>query len=198
MCQTLFQEAVSSLSQPYEVGIIIASCFRWGSCNSGRWKNCPRTPEPEAAELQQPNSEAWPLHSERRIRSCILLPECGLSFFQKPLLHLSEDLKYRAIYCQIGLPGADEICPTAARNPCLCIGRWKQVSAPWRILLPEILLLSSVPWVTLAQCWHIVAPQEHWLNRTVEKSTFVMLTGGPLGYSSWPLIFDHQGAHFCP
>ena len=39
----------SSPLQPCEVVIIIASCSRRGSFNSGRLKNCPRTPEPEAA-----------------------------------------------------------------------------------------------------------------------------------------------------
>ena len=56
-------------------------------------KNCPRTSEPEAAELQQPNSKAWPPYTAWQIHACILLPEYGLSFFQKPLLHLPKDLK---------------------------------------------------------------------------------------------------------
>ena len=55
--------------------------------------NCPRTSELEAAELQQPNSKAWPPYTAWQMHACILLPECGLSFFQKPLLHFPKDLK---------------------------------------------------------------------------------------------------------
>ena len=106
MWQVLFEEAISSPLQPCELVIIIASCSRQGSCNSGKLKNCPRTPEPEAAELQQPNSEAWPPHTAWQIHACILLPEYRLSFFQKPLLPLPKDLKW-----------ASQVVPVAKNLP---------------------------------------------------------------------------------
>ena len=106
MWQVLFEEAISSPLQPCELVIIIASCSRQGSCNSGKLKNCPRTPEPEAAELQQPNSEAWPPHTAWQIHACILLPEYRLSFFQKPLLPFPKDLKW-----------ASQVVPVAKNLP---------------------------------------------------------------------------------
>lgn len=45
----------------------------------------PGAPEPEA-KLQQPGYKAWALHAVLQIRVCVLVPECGLSLFQKTLL----------------------------------------------------------------------------------------------------------------
>lgn len=122
----------------------------------------PRPGDWSSSLTGKPGSSPRPLSAPPQSRSWIPIPQRELSFFQKLLLQPSERSKLHG-HVSLGKPS------WASWNLCLCISgknKWAATLGSW---LPKVLYPLAVPGVTLAQCWHMVASQLHWLSRIKEK-----------------------------
>lgn len=124
MCQVLFKEAISSSLQPSEASVSVASC-------SGEAAATPKDeitgPGPQSPKRQpDPKPGLLTLHCKYAVFS---FHGVGSAFFKNLFCGLPKDLKYRAIYCQIRLPGPGEISPATAWSACLCTSGWRRVGS---------------------------------------------------------------------